>query len=876
MLRVIQSTGVARSKSYYSAADYYSAGRELVGHWEGKAAKMLGLEGAIRQSDWDALCDNLHPVTADRLTLRTNADRTVGYDFNWHVPKSVSLLYAHSRDQRLLDAFRDSVRATMVDIEADMSTRVRKGGKNEERKTGNMVWGEYVHFTSRPVDGHPDPHLHAHCFAFNVTHDKQEQSWKAGQFRELMRDAPYYEALFHIRFADRLSDMGLPIFRTKKGWELDGLEKPLLDKFSRRTKKIEELAREKGIVDAKAKGELGARTRENKTKEQSFPELQETWRNRMTTAEIEMLNHLQWHMGGESEPRDGDASGKAIAYAIAHEFKRKSVIPERKLLATALKQGVGRTSAESIINAADRAELITGTHRGRKMVTTRDVLAEERKIIDYAKNGRGTCRRLVGRDYQFHRDWLNADQKNAVRHIIGSYDRVILVRGAAGVGKTTLMQEAVVAIEGAGTRVFAFAPSADASRGTLREAGFENAQTVSMLLTDSKLQEQAAGQLIWIDEAGQLSNDTTRRLFEIADRIHARVLLSGDRYQHGSVDRGTVLRLLEEEAGLKPAAVKEIQRQSGEFKSAIKALSEGRAADGFDRLDDLGWISEIPDDQRCQVIASEYVGEITSGKTALVISPTHHEAELITAEIRQELKNSEKLGTKERAFTTLKNAGLTDAERGDIVNYSTGDIIQFHQNAVGFKRGQRIAFDGDMPFPLQHSDRFQAFHSGTISLAAGDLVRITQNGYTTDKKHRLNNGALYRVNGFDKRGDIVLDNGWTVSQDYGHLAYGYVMTSFSSQSKTVDVAFVGQSSQSFPASSSEQFYVSASRARQGVRVYTDDKGALREAIEKSDDRVSATEFVNTPQRRNLAAWRQQQAMHDRELTKAREDLSHDR
>ena len=98
MLRIIQSTGIARSKSYYSSADYYAEGQELTGVWQGKAADMLGLEGNVNQKSWDALCDNLHPQTGERLTLRTNAERTVGYDFNFHVPKSVSLLYANSRD----------------------------------------------------------------------------------------------------------------------------------------------------------------------------------------------------------------------------------------------------------------------------------------------------------------------------------------------------------------------------------------------------------------------------------------------------------------------------------------------------------------------------------------------------------------------------------------------------------------------------------------------------------------------------------------------------------------------------------------------------------------------------------------------------------
>lgn len=115
--------------------------------------------------------------------------------------------------------------------EETKASRVRKSGKNEDRTTGNMVWGEFVHFTSRPIDGVPDPHLHAHCFVFNTTFDKQEDSWKAGQFSSLKRDAPYFEARFHVRLARRLGELGLDFTRTKKGWELTGLDKKTLDKL---------------------------------------------------------------------------------------------------------------------------------------------------------------------------------------------------------------------------------------------------------------------------------------------------------------------------------------------------------------------------------------------------------------------------------------------------------------------------------------------------------------------------------------------------------------------------------------------------------------------------------------------------------------------
>jgi len=211
MLRINQNSSSAGAKSYYTQADYYTEGQELVGVWRGQGAERLGLRGNVDKADWDALCDNRHPRSGEPLTLRRKSERRIGYDFNFHVPKSVSLLYSLTRDEQLLDAFRESVRDTMTEMEAEMQTRVRKSGKNEDRTTGNMVWGEFVHFTSRPIDGVPDPHLHAHCFVFNTTFDKHEDAWKAGQFSSLKRDAPYFEARFHVRLARRLGELGLDV-----------------------------------------------------------------------------------------------------------------------------------------------------------------------------------------------------------------------------------------------------------------------------------------------------------------------------------------------------------------------------------------------------------------------------------------------------------------------------------------------------------------------------------------------------------------------------------------------------------------------------------------------------------------------------------------
>lgn len=856
MLRIRQNNSADRAKSYYSSADYYMEGQELAGEWRGEGAKRLGLSGIVQREDWDALCDNLNPATGKTLTARQKRERRVGYDFNFHVPKSVSLLYGLTRDERILEAFRESVDVTMQDMEAETQTRVRKGGRNEDRTTGNMVWGEFVHFTARPVDGVPDPHLHAHCFVFNSTWDDAESRWKATQIAGIKRDGPFFEAVFHSRLARRLEELGLPTQRTKNGWELAGVPASAIMKFSRRTALIEEKAREMGVTNPDAKGELGAKTREHKQKDLTMDELRQQWTERLAPEEVAALNGVKARLGQEGIAEDDRTAREAVQMAVEHCFERASVVPERKILTAALKRSFGAATPEQITSAVGGEGLITAERDGRRLVTTRVVLAEERRMLDFAREGRGACRQLGLGTHTFAREWLNGDQRRAVEHVLDSRDRVILIRGAAGTGKTTMMKEAVEAIEGNGRRVFVFAPSADASRFVLREKeGFTGADTVARLLKDERMQRTMQGQVLWIDEAGLLGTKDMRDVFDLAERLNARVVLSGDRRQHGSVARGAALRLLEEEAGLVPANIREIQRQSGEYKQAVRALSEGRTEEGFQRLDDLGCIREVPEAERYKLLAADYVAAIQEDKSddaALVVSPTHREGEWITDEIRSRLKELGQLGPGERRVPVLENANLTEGERRDPLNYATGDVLVFHQNAKGFKKGQRVTV-GDEPLPLDQADKFQVFRPSVLQVAPGDKLRITRNGKTADGYGDLNNGTLCTVEKFTKKGDIRLTNGKTIGKDFGHLAHGYVVTSHAAQGKTMKRVFIGQSSQSFPASSREQFYVSASRGRKGVTIYTDDKESLLDAVCRSDDRMTATELVGAAGLRDRAA-----------------------
>ena len=134
------------------------------------------------------------------------------------------------------------------------------------------------------------------------------------------------------------------------------------------------------------------------------------------------------------------------------------------------------------------------------------------------------------------------------------------------------------------------------------------------------------------------------------------------------------------------------------------------------------------------------------------------------------------------------------------------------------------------------------YEAGKLPLAPGERIRITQNGQTKDG-HRVNNGELRRVRKFTAEGDIVLDNGWVLDKNFGNLAHGYCVTSHSSQGKTIQRLLVAESEASLPAASREQFYVSASRGVEAIKIYTDNKDALMDAVAVSGERPAATDLA---------------------------------
>jgi conjugative relaxase-like TrwC/TraI family protein len=912
MLSIKQSESAAGALKYFSEeltrGDYYTSRGELPGQWFGKAAEAIGLSGDVTHDQFAALVNNRDPSTGNRITARDVENHRPGYDFTFGAPKTFTLLYNYflqnaeqEKAEALLASFRESVTETIGDIEDNMQARVRDGGKNANRTTGNIACARFLHFQGRPVEDDPtkaaandnwtdayaDPHLHEHCFILNMTEDKEYQrknKWKAGEFGQLEIDRVYYQALFFDRLAAKMQSLGYAADRQSVSFELAGVSRDTIEKFSRRSGQIKDRAEELRVTSAKGKRELATVTRAEKDEGVSPEETAKRFYARLTDAERETLARIG--NGDFKPPTDGGgrSAEEALDHAILHSFENRSVANERRVIAEALLHSLGAGFGKSLHAALEaRTDAVLGRDaNGQGIVTTREAQANDEFIKRFAGRhhqvpsfAEQRAARGLG-EHVISREWLSLEQKTTVRHVLESTARVIAVRGGAGTGKTTAMQETAEAIaEATGKNVVAVAPTGKASHGTLREDGFAEADTLARLLVDAKLQEKAKGGIIYVDEAGLIGSKTMRGLFELAERLGARIVLQGDSKQHASPEAGDALRFLEQRAGLDVAELTEVRRQQDPaYRSAVEAIAAGRIGEGFKKLDAMGAVHEASAEAMPGQVANAYLQALDDApdneartKTALVVALRHVDAEPITAHIRDGLKARGKLGT-EQTFSRLFATSWTEAQRGAAYNYRPGQVVEFLQNAENHTKGERLTVidrkDGEVwalsgsgerarlvTVPLESASAFQVYERRDIAVAEGDSLRNTKGGKDADGK-RLNTGEIFQVQGFGEDGSILLGkNPGEVTRRLAtrdgesatalHVAYGYVSTSHAAQGSTVNHVFIAEAADSFAAASREQFYVSVSRGRFSAHVFTDSKQALARAIERSGARMFATD-----------------------------------
>jgi ATP-dependent exoDNAse (exonuclease V) alpha subunit len=160
---------------------------------------------------------------------------------------------------------------------------------------------------------------------------------------------------------------------------------------------------------------------------------------------------------------------------------------------------------------------------------------------------------------------LDETQMVAVATLAGKH-RLVVVEGAAGAGKTTPLAGTRTVIAQTGHRMIVVTPTLKAAQVVAIEVGsqahsaawlarqygfsWDNdgrwTRELSVPFSDALL---CRGDLLLIDEAGMLDQDTARALVTIADETGARLALVGDRHQLPAVGRGGVLDLAAHWAG---------------------------------------------------------------------------------------------------------------------------------------------------------------------------------------------------------------------------------------------------------------------------------------------------------------------------------------
>ena len=307
-----------------------------------------------------------------------------------------------------------------------------------------------------------------------------------------------------------------------------------------------------------------------------------------------------------------------------------------------------RTRCVPLLNREDVPEHV-------RSLTSERVLAVEADLVDRiirrASRPVTAAFRLRGSRH------LDRAQRRVVAALAGDAG-LLVIEGAAGTGKTTTLAVARGVLDASDRRLVVVTPTLKAAEAARQQVGAD-AFSAAWLLhqhgyrwdedghwshTDAAPEARARllpGDVLLVDEAGMLDQDTARALFAIADRAHARVALLGDRHQLAAVGRGGVLDLAAR--WVRPAAHHELESVHRFSDPAYARLSLAmrtgeRSGEVFDALLERGQIvlhaSEV---ERTAALAAIGAGLAHGGADdgdQLVIAETRDQVGALNAAIR--------------------------------------------------------------------------------------------------------------------------------------------------------------------------------------------------------------------------------------------------
>ena len=858
-------------RTHLSAGDYYSQKNIVAGEWFGQGAARLNLTQTVSEAAFLALCEGNDPGTGKRLTARRNSIRRKGgkwvankrifYDWMISPPKSVSVI-ALLQDSRVIDLHVSAVKAALQELEKFAGTRVRKGGaKDGTRPTGNLVTACFRHDTSRELD----PHLHTHAVIFNATFDQTENRWKALQPHGMLKAQRFANAAYEHTLCRGLTALGYKPYRCGNSFEIEGVTRAVIERFSKRSRQIhEETARRverdglRGTL-ADVRDQVAHDRRRRKLKEATAERLRSSWFEQLSTGERTALESLQLRSVGQTEkPAD---LAELLSWSERHVFERDCVAAEHQVLAAALARGRGQDfSLPALREALNLMPEVFYVKDGT--VTSRELVQLEMSLVQFAREARTTAGAI--NDHFAPAAELAAEQRQAVMKLLRSNSFITLFRGAAGTGKSVALREVQRGAIEAKRPWIILAPQRQQVLD-LQNDGLPARTVAEFLNAAEKLPERA---VVCLDEAGQVGIRDMHRLAKIVRSNGGQLILSGDTRQHGAVAASDALLLLEKHTGVPVAKLETIRRQDPRlattaqerqaitaYRSAVRLASKGAAVRAFDRLDALGWIQQHDANAGRELLAQHYVAAATRKERVLVVAQTWNEVDAVNAAVRTALCAAHRLG-KGSAIVAYQAVDLTAAQKEDAGSYSPGGKVFFLKNYGRYDRGELCAIveATDKGITLRkngrrstlayrYANRLVVVRERPMEVAPGDRLQIKWNGRSIDDQP-LANGELVTVRAIHADGRIAIENDRGLKKVLGPeqrlFNYGYAMTSYSSQGKTVDTVLFADSG-SKPATNQKQWYVTISRARRRILIFTPDKAALRQTIAADGHRPLAVE-----------------------------------
>ena len=450
-----------------------------------------------------------------------------------------------------------------------------------------------------------------------------------------------------------------------------------------------------------------------------------------------------------------------------------------------------------------------------------------------------------------------------------------MFRGGAGTGKSFVLRELVEQLRLSGRGVVILAPQRQ-QVVEMEKAGFPSPTTVASFLTKGELADSA---VIVVDEAGQIGGRQMLELVRLIHERHGRLVLSGDTRQHGAVEASDALLAIERHAGVKPVELHTIRRQDPAlgrdveerkrirlYRNAVEAAAAGKLGDSFERLDKMGAIVACGIGEQADKLADEYLRLAEQNASAVVVSQTWGEVHRVNSRVRDALKGRGLLGVADSAVQALERTDLTNAQKRDQRFYPPDAVIVFNQKVRDAQPGAKgklagilkssVLVEVDGKFVTVSNrllDRLSVCQAREFSVADGDRLHLKANRKLATGG-RVTNGELVTVKSVGADGTIKLADGRVLDASYREFLPGYAVTSYGSQGKTVDYVLFSDSTIK-PATNAQQWYVTISRGRRGIRIFTPDKQQLRENVTRSGHRPLAMEFAaGSVPRGRLGLW----------------------